>query len=258
MRFLQTIIGRTNQPIQRAQFRRNPEDMSDRLRKSQSAETASSGPVFSRSANKIVRKAPTPIPPNASLNEILGHWKKEAQQENPEEYEAASTKPPEPAKVATVERVKTRLLGFDSVALPDTFEKTKPVTPTTKTRYPVGWLVVIDGAGRGESFTLLTGMSQIGRGSDQAVQLDFGDEAISRTNHAAIVYDVETHTFLMGHGGKSNVVRLNNKPLISTETLKSGDVIRIGQTSLQLMVFSTPENNWVEAPVLEAEDVAAS
>jgi pSer/pThr/pTyr-binding forkhead associated (FHA) protein len=164
----------------------------------------------------------------------------------------------EPIEPATVERVKTRLLGFDSVAIPDTFEKTKPITPTTKTRYPVGWLVVVDGAGRGESFTLLTGMTQIGRGSDQAVQLDFGDEAISRSNHAAIVYDVETHTFLMGHGGKSNVVRLNNKPLISTETLKSGDVIRIGETSLQLVVFSTPEQNWVETPVLEAKDVAGS
>ena len=89
-------------------------------------------------------------------------------------------------------------------------------------------------------------MSQIGRGEDQAIQLDFGDNAVSRTNHAAIVYDAEKHTFLLGHGGKSNIVRLNDEPVISNEALKDGDMIRIGETTLRFTPLCSPEFNWAD------------
>ncbi|MDX5349282.1 MAG: FHA domain-containing protein, partial [Paracoccaceae bacterium] len=88
------------------------------------------------------------------------------------------------------------------------------------------------------------GVSQIGRGSDQTVALDFGDMAISRQNHAEIAYDPATHLFHIGHGGKSNLVRLNGKPLLSTEVLGDGDVIQIGETTLLLKVLCTPDFNW--------------
>ena len=110
----------------------------------------------------------------------------------------------------------------------------------------MGWVVVTDGPGRGESFTLVAGMSQIGRGEDQAIQLDFGDNAISRTNHAAIVYDAENHSFLLGHGGKSNVVRLNDTPVISNEAIKDGDLIRIGETTLRFTQLCDETFNWTD------------
>jgi hypothetical protein len=143
-------------------------------------------------------------------------------------------------------RVKTRLIGFDHASKPgvDLFESVTIPPKTAQASFPVGWLVVVDGPGFGESFALHAGMSQIGRGEDQTIPLDFGDAAISRNNHAAIVYDVETHTFLMGHGGKANVVRLNGKPLICTEEVKNADLIRIGETTLRLVVFCDSEFNW--------------
>ena len=156
-------------------------------------------------------------------------------------------------------RTKTRLIGFEQSdgAVVDLFNDAPAAAPTNKSvKFPVGWLVVAEGPGRGEGFSLLAGMSQIGRGEDQAVQLDFGDNSISRTNHAAIVYDPTSKEFLLGHGGKSNIVRLNDKPVISNETLKTGDTIRIGETVLRFVALCDNTFNWSDGATEEDEDVA--
>ncbi|MGC1488405.1 MAG: FHA domain-containing protein [Albidovulum sp.] len=150
------------------------------------------------------------------------------------------------ATPARKRRTKTRLLGFDKSdgQVVDMFNNPVAVDTSRSTRFPVGWIVVADGPGRGESFTLQAGMSPIGRGEDQVVQLDFGDSAISRTNHAAIVYDPETFQFFLGHGGKSNIVRLNGSPVISNEALKDGDLIRMGETTLRFVALCNDKFNW--------------
>lgn len=156
-------------------------------------------------------------------------------------------------------RTKTRLIGFEKSDgdVVDLFNDAPKAAPVKSVKFPVGWLVVAEGPGRGESFSLMAGMSQIGRGEDQAVQLDFGDNSISRTNHAAIVYDNDSKEFLLGHGGKSNIVRLNDKPLISNEALKSGDVIRIGETVLRFVALCDETFSWDDKDAGgEDEDVA--
>ena len=95
---------------------------------------------------------------------------------------------------------------------------------------------------------LHAGAAQIGRGEDQAISLDFGDTAISRANHAAVAYDSEMNAFYLGHGGKSNIVRLNNKPVLSTEEMRSGDEIRIGETTLRFVAFCGDGFTWAAAP----------
>jgi hypothetical protein len=151
-------------------------------------------------------------------------------------------------------RTKTRVLGFDAppAEVVPLFEGVEglPIAPATPASgkgyvmFPAGWLIVKDGPGKGASFTLSQGVSQIGRGADQTVSLDYGDMAISRQNHAAIAYDPTTHEFHIGHGGKSNLVRLNGRPLLSTEPARDGDEIQIGETTLVLKVLCTPEFNW--------------
>jgi pSer/pThr/pTyr-binding forkhead associated (FHA) protein len=89
-------------------------------------------------------------------------------------------------------------------------------------------------------------VSSIGRDETQAIQLDFGDTAISRQMHAAVAYDPETRGFFLGHGGKSNIVRLNGRPVLSTEDLKDGDVIRIGETTLKLVAFCGRNFDWAD------------
>ena len=84
----------------------------------------------------------------------------------------------------------------------------------------------------------------IGRGDDQAICLDFGDTSISRDNHASIAFDDESGQFFLGHGGKSNIVRLNGRPVLSTEDLGNGDEIRLGETTLKFTAFCGPDFNW--------------
>lgn len=149
-------------------------------------------------------------------------------------------------------RTKTRVLGFEPqpasvVPLFDEGRMEDSIEPGDKSgvvMFPTGWLVIKAGPGRGAAFPVLRGVSQIGRGSDQTIALDFGDMAISRQHHAAIAYDPMSHQFHIGHGGKSNLVRLNGKPLLSTSVAVDGDEIQIGETTLVLKVLCTAGFNW--------------
>ncbi len=153
-------------------------------------------------------------------------------------------------------RVKTRLLGFQTPedAPEDVFEAAKSASESNKSEFPVGWIIVVSGPGRGSCFTMFSGVSQIGRGEDQAVRLDFGDTSISRNNHAAVAYDDEQGKFFLGHGGKSNLVRLNGRPVLSTEELATGDMVRIGETTLKFVALCSEEFTWASS---EGEGAAA-
>ncbi len=142
---------------------------------------------------------------------------------------------------------KTRLVGFDASdeRVVDLFDGDQAEKADTgRCKYPVAMVLVFEGPGHGEAFAIQSGMSQIGRGEDQAIRLDFGDNAISRTNHAAIVYDPDTHSFLLGHGGKANIVRLNGKPVVATSELTDGDTIEIGETKMRFVAICTSSFNW--------------
>lgn len=143
-------------------------------------------------------------------------------------------------------RVKTRLLGFQvDEETKDVFANQSVGTaPVAADMFPTGWIVVLEGPGRGASFSLHAGVSQIGRGEDQTVRLDFGDTSISRNNHAAVAFDEEQSKFFLGHGGKSNLVRLNGQPVLSTEEMVDGDEIRIGETTLKFIALCGDDFSW--------------
>ncbi len=151
-------------------------------------------------------------------------------------------------------RVKTRLLGFGSPQsmVSDPIKQTQQAAPAVQAQFPVGWLVVVDGPGKGASFALFDGLTQIGRGEGQTVRLDFGDNTISRENHAAIAYDGEQRQFFFGHGGKANLVRLNNRPVLSTENLTTNSVIRIGETTLRFVALCGEDFTWSEIEAKES------
>jgi hypothetical protein len=139
---------------------------------------------------------------------------------------------------------KTRVLGFHAPDL-----EMDPISAVAhkqsgSVRYPAGWLVVVDGPGRGAYFAVTMSVSSIGRGADQAISLNFGDASISRQNHAAIAYDAEQNRFFLGHGNKSNIVRRNGQPVLATEELTDGDVIRIGKTSLRFVALCGDDFTW--------------
>ncbi len=59
----------------------------------------------------------------------------------------------------------------------------------------------------------------------------------------------------MGQGGKSNIVRLNGKPVISNEPLTTMDKINIGETTLQFIALCNENFTWTENKDDEAENV---
>lgn len=152
--------------------------------------------------------------------------------------------PAAPAPKPTSNRTKTRLLGFAMDGATEDIFTASPVEKSANTQFPIGWLIVVEGPGRGASFTLTAGLSTVGRDADQTVSLDFGDATISRQNHIAIAYDEEENRTFVGHGGKANIVRLNDTPLLTTEDLNDGDRIKIGKTELKFVAFCTADFHW--------------
>jgi hypothetical protein len=154
-------------------------------------------------------------------------------------------------------RVKTRLLGFERGASTSNDPLDSAAKAESSGRFPVGWIVVVKGPGLGASFCLYNGLSQIGRGSDQTVCLDFGDTSISRENHAVVAYDSEQKKHFLGHGGKANIVRLNDMPVLSTEELSHGDQIRIGETTLRFAALCGTDFDWSMSAKDDDFDAAA-
>lgn len=179
-----------------------------------------------------------------------------------DEEASPSMADPAPSRAsARQRRTKTRLIGFEKSDgnVVDAFSQMPAAAeeePAPKVTFPVGWILVVKGPGRGESFPLINGLSSIGRAVDQTVALKFGDASISRQGHAAIVYDNESRTFTLGHGNKANIVRLNDQPLISKEQVKNGDIIRIGETTLRLVTLCGDDFDWTDFEDGGEEDVA--
>ncbi len=80
--------------------------------------------------------------------------------------------------------------------------------------------------------------------------------SISRSNHAAIAYDSEQRAFFLGHGGKANLVRLNDKPVLSTEEISDGDLIRIGETVLRFVGLCGQDFDWETGDQEDMDDAA--
>jgi hypothetical protein len=185
----------------------------------------------------------------------------------PRQPEAEAPARPAPADAAAVETVapprppgrqKTRLLGFQQAPVAqDIFASPVAASGQDPQQFPTGWIVVVEGPGRGACFTLGDGVSQIGRGEDQAIRLDFGDASISRNNHAAVAFDPELGKFFLGHGGKSNLVRLNGRPVLSTEELATADAIKIGETVLRFVALCGDGFSWAEEPKRAADAASA-
>jgi len=158
---------------------------------------------------------------------------------------------------------RTRLMGDHAQTIqgPGQGSGVLPAAPTmrmgqAKTAYvrgevfesdPVaGWVVVVKGPGRGGFRPVFVGMNSVGRDTSQRVSLSFGDDSISREEHAFITYDEEQRTFYLQHGGKSNLVRLAGQPVLSPTELKENDLIRIGRTTLRFVACCGPDFSWAD------------
>jgi len=110
----------------------------------------------------------------------------------------------------------------------------------------VGWVVVVKGPGRGGFKPVFVGMNAVGRAPSQRICLDFGDETISREEHAFITYDDELRRYWVQSGSKSNLVRLGNDKLEAPRELKGNDIIRLGNTVLRFYPVCSDQFSWTD------------
>lgn len=108
----------------------------------------------------------------------------------------------------------------------------------------VGWLVVVDGPGRGNALKLGYGTNSIGRSPEERVPLPFGDTRISRTGHAVVTYDPRGRKYYVQHGGGRNLTYLDDEPVLSPTELPDRSRIVIGGTTLCFVAFCGAAFDW--------------
>lgn len=108
----------------------------------------------------------------------------------------------------------------------------------------VGWLVVVDGPGKGNSRALGYGVNTIGRANTERVPLDFGDPEITREKHALLTYDHKGKKFYLQHGGGANLTYVGETPVLQPVELKGREIIGIGQTKLSFIPFCGSDFSW--------------
>ena len=109
---------------------------------------------------------------------------------------------------------------------------------------PTGWLVVVQGPGQGRVLTLGNGMNAVGRSEESRVRLDFGDDNVSRTNHARLIYEPRTRRWLLSHGDGTNLTYLNGEVVVSVVEIESGAEIQIGATTMRFQAFCSKAFDW--------------
>ncbi len=118
---------------------------------------------------------------------------------------------------------------------------------SARPRFPYGWLVIVEGPGVGEWFLLERGVSHIGSAEGQTVRLDFDDATVAPIRHAAVAYDEGRDAFVLDSGPEA-AVRLNGTAARSQATLRDGDVISVGGTSLRLVALCSSNFHWGSEP----------
>lgn len=109
----------------------------------------------------------------------------------------------------------------------------------------VGWLVVLEGPGRGRSVPLGYGMNTIGRDPSNRAPLPFDDPQISRLKHATLAYDPRGGKFFIQHGDSTNLTYLEDAPVLAPTEITSGQSIRLGDsTVLRFVALCGPDFRW--------------
>ena len=108
----------------------------------------------------------------------------------------------------------------------------------------VGWLVLINGPGKGRSLELGYGMNIVGRAGTNRVSLDYGDDQISGEDHFRIAYDGAKRQFHLVPGKGTNLVYVGDDPLLAPVALTDGQELEVGQTRLKFVALCGPEWDW--------------
>lgn len=157
---------------------------------------------------------------------------------------------PAPARVGEEER--TRLVGGRPRREDEERRQERAEEDRGMDDPVVGWLVVVEGPGKGRAVPLGYGSNSIGRGATDRIKLDFGDDQISRSGHAVVTYDPRGRQFYVQHGGGTNLTYLGDQPVLAPTGLPALSHISIGQTVLRFVPLCGAEFDWQDTEGNEA------
>lgn len=109
-----------------------------------------------------------------------------------------------------------------------------------------GWLVVVEGPGKGNYLKLGYGQNSIGRNPTERVSVNFGDSQISRQNHATISYDPRGNQFYIQPGSGTNMTYLDGQPapVLQPMVLPPLSTIVIGDSKLRFVPLCGEDFSW--------------
>lgn len=116
----------------------------------------------------------------------------------------------------------------------------------------VGWLVCVEGPGKGRDYRLVNRINTIGRDDSNDVALT-GDQSISQKNNAKLGYDPRHNVFTLIPGDGKNMSYLNDQPLYSPMVLNPYDVIEMGDYKLVFIPLCSDRFRWPEEKVAGKE-----
>ena len=108
----------------------------------------------------------------------------------------------------------------------------------------VGWLVIIRGPGKGRALKLGYGTNSMGRGETNRVSLNFGDDQISRDQHATVTYDPRGKKFYVQQGSGTNLTYLDDEPVLTPTELAAGNDLALGNTVVRFVPFCGAGFDW--------------
>lgn len=143
--------------------------------------------------------------------------------------------------VAALDETKTSIAGGHKQAQ----GKATSFTEVDAMANPLaGWLVIIDGPGKGNFLKIGYGQNTVGRGNGERICLDFGDSLISRSGHAIVTYDPRGRRFYLQPGSGPNLSYLNDAPILQATELPAFSHIIMGETTLRFVPFCGQDFFW--------------
>ncbi|MBQ2746009.1 MAG: FHA domain-containing protein [Lachnospiraceae bacterium] len=106
-----------------------------------------------------------------------------------------------------------------------------------------GWLVCIEGPQYGKDFKIKAGKNFMGRADNMQIQI-LGDNAISRVNHAAIIYDHKNRSTFLMPGDSQGLVYLNNEAVYAPTELHQYSLIELGRSKFIFIPLCGEHFEW--------------
>ncbi|MNI49269.1 hypothetical protein D3C73_1038700 [compost metagenome] len=95
----------------------------------------------------------------------------------------------------------------------------------------------------GQDYRIMSEKNFIGRAEEMHIRI-IGDNAVSRRNHAVIVYDPKKRNFYLLPGDASGLAYHNNEAVYSPAELNAYDLIQLGRSKFVFVPLCGPHFEW--------------